>query len=95
MQITAKIIFTNHAEERLRECQLTRSEAEHLLNEAEETKLPKELRQDKKEKYHGNNGTLYFINGPIIFTARRAIDRWTFRPILLVITVTNQLVNIR
>lgn len=95
MNIRTKIVFTVHAESRLGECQLTRAEVQKLLEESTEVKPDKNVRKYKQEKYNGNKGVVYYENGPIIFTTRWCIDRFTYKPLLLVITVTNRLVTIR
>ena len=95
MIINAKVIFTDHAKERIKECQHTEGELIKFLDEATEERLPKDIRRDKAEKYHGNGGISYYRYGPLIYTTRWMIDRFTDKPLLLVITVTNQLACVK
>lgn len=80
-------IFSNHAKERLKECQLSMAKANWLLYSGTEEELPKDLR-DNKKKY--SDRALYIRNGTIIFTLIPTIDKYTDDEVYLIVSVNDQ-----
>jgi len=80
-------IFSNHAKERLKECQLSMAKANWLMYSGEEEKIPKDLRPSK-EKY--NDRAIYVRNGTYIFTLIPTVDKYTQDDIHLIVSVYDQ-----
>ncbi len=95
MLLPIKIIFTKHAIERLQESGLPLKGGVSLVEESQEEKLPRDVIESKREKYNGNQGVFYRRNGTFVFVTKYIIDRFTFRPILLVLTLTDQRVTLK
>lgn len=86
-------VFTRHAHDRLRECQLTIAKASWMLYSAEVDDLPKDIKRYKREKYGADS--LHLRYGTILFTLVPAIDKYTGDPIYLVLSVFDQRISIR
>lgn len=80
-------VFSNHAKERLKECQLSMAKANYLLYSGFEEKLPKFL-NGSKEKYADK--AVYVRNGTLIFTLIPTIDKYTQDDIFLIVSVNDQ-----
>ncbi len=86
------IVFTNHALDRVAECQINEEQATELLRSAVEEPLRKFKDQGryKREKYKHSEPAKYYRNGTIIFTV---IPKSNYDPIgdvYLVISVFDQ-----
>lgn len=80
-------VFTNHAKDRLKECQLSMAKANWLLYYGEEETLPKDLR-DNKKKY--NDKARYIRSGTYIFTLIPVVDTFSNDDIYLIVSVNDQ-----
>ena len=80
-------VFSNHAKERLKECQLSMAKANWLLYSGVEEKLHRDLR-GSKEKY--TDKALYIRNEVFIFTLIPTIDKFTGDDIYLIVSVHDQ-----
>lgn len=93
-----KVVFTTHAFMRIKECQMTASEALEVFKNATEYKmsdLDKNLAKHVKNKYDGNVGIKYWRNGTLNFVGKEMLDNRSQEPIYLIITVTDTRVNIK
>lgn len=84
-------IFSNHAKDRLKECQLTLAKANWLLYYGEKEKLPKEMKEDK-DKYH--ESAIYIRSGVYIFTLIEVVDKYSGDDVYLVISVYDQRIGL-
>lgn len=87
------IRITRHAQQRMDEFKISYKKLVWLLLHSTQEKEPHKGKW-KEEKYHGNEGVKYYRNGVYVFTVRNQIDRKTGKDITLVITVTDQRVNL-
>ncbi len=92
MKNDRRIVFTNHATQRMREFQVAYKEALDMLKDSEEEHPPDP--KYKREKYI-DNWVYYRRWGPYIFTLKDMLDKYTEEPISLVITVANQAINLK
>lgn len=81
------VVFSNHAKERLKECQLSMAKANWLLYTGFEEKLPKFLK-GSKDKY--TDSAIYIRNGTLIFTLIPTTDKYTQDDIYLIVSVNDQ-----
>lgn len=87
------VVFSTHARERIRECQLSMSKAAWLIYTAQPEKLPKEIKNYKKNKY--SDKALHLRNGTLIFTLLPVKDKRTQDDIYLVLTIFDQRTDVR
>lgn len=82
------VVFTFHAKERMRECQLSPRQAYQLLCDAEIMRTPHH--DYKKKRYNGNTNVHYLQFGPYQFTGKNVRDKRSNEPIFLIITMSDQ-----
>lgn len=90
--LDAYAVFSRHAHDRLKECQLSPSKAAWLLYTAEKETLPKDLKKYNRKKY--KQRSLHYRNGSLIFTIIPAIDKRTNERIYLVLSVFDQRIGL-
>ncbi len=81
-------IFSTHAKERLKECQLSMAKANWLIYTGNEEKLPEDLNKAKNEKY--SDKALYIRNGSLLFTLLPLVDKFSGEDIYLIVSVYDQ-----
>ena len=86
--ITKYAVFTRHAHERLRECNITIAKASWMLYSSEVDDIPKDIRKYKREKYGADS--LHLRYGTVLFTLVPAVDKYTGDDIYLVLSVFDQ-----
>ena len=91
-----RLVFTNHAWERIKECQLSGRDVQQLFAESilEDEKNVRRYKQGKYGNDH-EQGIKHYRNGTLIFTIRETIDKLKHDPINLLITVADQRFNIK
>lgn len=90
-----KVILSKHAKERAKEFQLTIYDVIDLVNGSTEERVDKNFRKFNSEKYKGKNDNIYHTrNGVYVFVIAKTTNRFTNEPCLLVVTLTNQLINL-
>lgn len=95
MNTDLPIRFTHHALDRLKEWNLSRNKAVWMLQTGIKIK-PSGMSKYKREKYGDNSENIqYWQNDTIVFTVRVQNDKYTGEEMVLVITVTDQRVNLR
>lgn len=88
-----QVILTKHAIERLAESQLTLQDGLKLIATSNIEILGKSDRSYKQNKYKDH--AIYLRNGTFVFTCIKTMDKIRKFEVLLVVTVTNQLITSR
>ena len=90
-----RVVFTNHAIDRIAEFQLDTAKALELLTGAVVEPLTKfkDQQRYKAHKYKNSPVTTHWRNGTVIFTTVEKTDADTGEEIILVLTVFDQKLN--
>jgi hypothetical protein len=93
MDTKDKIVLTRHAKARLEEMGLSIDKALWMLHTAIKEKPS---HPDTKQQRYGRSqaGVSYWSHGTTLFTVRHTPDNRTGEPIVLVITVSDKMLNI-
>jgi hypothetical protein len=85
-------VFSKHAMNRLKECQLSMAKANWLLYQGKEEKLTKDMKERKLVKY--SKKALHIRYGTVLFTMIPTKDKRTNEPIYLVVSVFDQRIDL-
>lgn len=95
MNTDLPVKFTHHALDRLKEWNLSRNKAVWMLQTASKFK-PLGMGRYKKDRYGDSQENIqYWQNETIVFTVRIQKDKYTGQDMVLVITVTDQRINLK
>lgn len=90
-----KVMFTWHTTERLQQFGVSFEDGLKMFSNSNKEKLDRGLSKKKREKYHGNQNVFYTRYDEFVFTVKDTTDFKTGRPIWLVLTATNQMINLK
>lgn len=88
------IILSRHAKERMVEFSVTQDEVLEMIRNSTEEKMDKNMRKYKNKKY--DESEIYHRRyGTYVFVIAKTINKFNGEPCLLLISLTNQLMNVK
>lgn len=87
--------FTKHTTERLSEFGVSFEDGLKMFSDSIKEKQDKGLKNYRNKRYSGNRDIFYTRYNEYVFTVSNVLDNRTYKPIYLVLTATNQLINLK
>lgn len=92
--MSKKVKLTFHAKQRALEFNIPLNHLFYALKKSEKYKLTKGMRASKMRKWGDAQRNVYFRQYEnLLFTLKDTEDRWTGKPITLLVTVTDMRIN--